>query len=346
VIAARELVGKTLAGEPVPRIPTGPLAVHYCARFAGASVRQYTSDARVLAESVIRYYERFRPDAVWLSSDTWVNAQAMGARVGAAADDLPWGGLGGPVVRTARDIDLIPKPDIGTQGRYPLMLEALRRVSDALGNDVFVVGCFDQYPFSLAAALLGVNEIMLKLTDDRPLVEALMERCLEFALAYGTAMAQAGAQLLSGGDSTAGLAGPRHFRELALPFERRLIAGLKAAAGKPVSLHICGRATPLLADMATAGADVLEIDQQVDMGAACDIVPPEITLWGNIDPVGVLLHGSPGDVEAACRGALTAVRARGRSRFVLSSGCTLALETPPENLDALLNTFRIPAPRQ
>jgi uroporphyrinogen decarboxylase len=289
---------------------------------------------------VIRYYERFRPDAVWLSSDTWVNAQAMGARVGAAADDLPWGGLGEPAVRTARDIDLIPRPDVGTQGRYPLMLEALRRVSEALGNDVFVVGCFDQYPFSLAAALLGVNEIMLNLSDDRPLVEALMERCLEFALAYGTAMAEAGARLLSGGDSTAGLVGPRLFHDLALPFERRLVAGLKAASGRPVSLHVCGDATAILADMASSGADVLEIDHRVDIDAACDTVGPEITLWGNIDPVGVLLHGSPGDVEAACRGALAAVRARRRSRFVLSSGCTLALETQPENLEALIRTAR------
>jgi len=74
---SKELVRATLGGGTVPRYPAGPLAVHYCARFAGASVRQYTSDAAVLAESVIRYYERFRPDAVWLSADTWVNAQAM-----------------------------------------------------------------------------------------------------------------------------------------------------------------------------------------------------------------------------------------------------------------------------
>jgi uroporphyrinogen decarboxylase len=336
---SKELVRATLGGGTVPRYPAGPLAVHYCARFAGASVRRYTSDAAVLAESVIRYYERFRPDAVWLSADTWVNAQAMGARVGAMADDLPWSGIGGPVIRTARDVELIPKPGVETQGRYPLMLEAMRRVVEAIGDEVFVVGCFDQYPFSLAAALLGVNEIMLQLSDDRPLVEALMERCLEFASAYGTALAAAGADLLSGGDSTAGLIGPRLFHELALPFERRLVAALKTA-GKPVSLHVCGDAAPILPDMAASGAGVLEIDQRVDLGAACDVVPPAITLWGNIDPVSVMARGRRADVEAACLKALETVRVHGRRRFVLSSGCTLALETPPENLDALIRTAR------
>lgn len=332
---SRELIERTLAGDAVPRFPAGPLAVHFCAKYAGVSVHRYTSDAGVLADSVIRYCERFRPDAVWVSADTWVNAQAMGARVGAASDDLPWGGIGPPLIRTAGDIDRIPRPDTATQGRYPLMLEALRRVSRAVGNEVFVVGCFDLYPFSLAATLLGLNEAMLKLTDDRPLFQALMERCLEYALAYGTAMGKAGAHMLSGGDSTAGLIGPRLYHELALPLERRLIAGLKAATGKPVSLHICGDATPILTDMAGSGADVLEIDYQADIGTACDIVGPDITLWGNIDPVAVLSRGTPAAVEAACRRAADAVRARGHRRFILSSGCTLAPETPPENLEAL-----------
>ncbi|OGD18953.1 MAG: hypothetical protein A2W03_13970 [Candidatus Aminicenantes bacterium RBG_16_63_16] len=333
---SRELVDRTLAGEAVPRFPVGPLAVHYCAGLAGVTVRRYTSDARILADCVIRYCERFRPDAVWVSADTWVNAQAMGVRVGAEDDNLPWGRLGPPPFRTAADIDRIPEPDTATQGRYPLMLEALRRICEAVGEEVFVVGCFDQYPFSLATSLLGINETMLAVADDPALVRALMERCLEYAMAYGTAMGQAGARLLSGGDSTAALMGPRLFREIALPFERRLIAGLKAAAGRPVSLHICGDATPVLADMASTGADVLEIDHQVDMARACDIVGPEITLWGNLDPVAVLLRGTPAAVDTAARRAIEDVRGRGHRRFVLSSGCTLAPDTPAANLEALL----------
>jgi len=95
-------------------------------------VRQYTTNAALLAEAVIRYYERFRPDAVWLSADTWVSAEAMGARVGATSDHQPFGGLGDPAVRTAADIDRIPAPDPGRHGRYPLMLEALSRIVAAL----------------------------------------------------------------------------------------------------------------------------------------------------------------------------------------------------------------------
>jgi MtaA/CmuA family methyltransferase len=335
-LGAKQLVRNALAGQPVPRVPVGPLAVHFCARVAGITLREYTTRARLLAESVIRYYEQFRPDAVWVSADTWVSAEAMGARVGATDDDQPFGGVGPPLLRNAPDLERIPPPDPHTQGRYPLMLEALRRVEAALGREVFIVACFDQFPFSLAAALLGISEVMLRLSDDPPFVEAVMERALEYGLAYGRALAEAGADLLSGGDSPAGLVGLRAYCQRAWPFERRLIGALKSATDKPVSLHICGQATPVLAAMAATGADVLEVDHQVDLAEACRRVGPDVALWGNLDPVALLARGTATEVEAAARAAVAAVRAAGHRRFVLSSGCTLAMETPAANLEALL----------
>lgn len=330
-------MASALAGAPVARVPVGPLAVHFCARGAGYTLREYTTSAQRLAESVVRYYERFRPDAVWLSADTWVSAEAMGAHVGATDDNQPFGGLGGRVVRSAADIDRIPAPDVGQQGRYPLMLEALARIVAALGRDTYVVACFDQYPFSLAAALMGINEIMVRVLDDPALVQALMQRCADYAAAYARALSEAGADMLSGGDSPAGLLGPELYRRLALPAEKSLIACVKSASRKPVSLHICGNATAILPMMAESGADVLELDHAVSIGNACRIVGPRIGLWGNLDPVGVLAQGTPESVRQAAAEALHAVKAAGHGRFVLSSGCTLAVETPPENLAALIS---------
>ena len=225
------------------------------------------------------------------------------------------------------------------------MLEALRRIRSAVGDETFVVACFDQYPFSLACALMGIEEMLLKLTDDRAMIEALMQRASEYALAYALALADAGADMLSGGDSPAGLMGPPMYREVAMPAQRRLIAQLKSSVSIPVSLHICGNTTHILADMAATGADVLELDHQVDIGQACQQVGPDVTLWGNLDPVGLLARGSPNDVRDATKQLLQSVENVGHHRFVLSSGCTLALETPAENLQAMLDAAREPRGR-
>jgi uroporphyrinogen decarboxylase len=335
-MTSKELVTAALQGRPIPRVPVGPLAVHFCAREAGYNLRQYSTHPHNLADSVLRYYERFRPDAVWISADTWISAEAMGARVEAIDDDQPLGGVGEPFIRTVADINRIPPPDVGQHGRYPVMLEALHRVVEVIGGDVFVVACFDQYPFSLAAALMGLSEFMLRLHDDPPFVLALIARCEEYAFAYARALANAGADMLSGGDSPAGLAGPQHYRTFALPAEQRVIAALKKTTQKPISLHICGDARPILPLMASSGADVLELDHVVDPAVACRCIGPNVALWGNVDPVGVLVEGTPESVRHVAQSVIAAVRAAGHPRFVLSSGCTLAVETPAANLRALI----------
>ena len=337
---SRELVKAALTGKEVGRVPTGPLAVHYCARFVGATLRQYTLDPAVLAQSVVSYYRRFLPDAVWVSADTWVNAQAMGAEVGFSDENQPAGGTGQPCVRTLADLDRIPPPDPQVQGRWPLMLEALKRIRKELGDEVFIVACFDQYPFSLASELMGLNQIMLAVVEERDFVKRVMDRCLEYGAAYALALAQAGADMLSGGDSPAGLLGPRLYRAIAQPFEKRLIETIKAETELPVSLHICGDARPILADMVDTGADVLEIDYPVPIDEAFKICDGEVALWGNLDPVGVLAQGTPTTVYQKTMELLECVHRSGGKKFVLSSGCTLAVETPEENLDAFFAAAR------
>ena len=220
------------------------------------------------------------------------------------------------------------------------MIEALSHIVERLGQEVFVVACFDQYPFSLASALMGLSELMLRLKDDPPMVDALMARCCEYGLAYACALNQAGPDLLSGGDSPAGLLGPNLYRAVAWPMEKQLVAALKTATSRPVSLHICGDTRFILADMAATSADVLEIDHVVDLTEACRQVGSHVGLWGNLDPVGLLAQGSPEQVRQVTRQTIAKAKQAGHRRFVLSSGCTLAVETPPENLRAMLAAAR------
>jgi MtaA/CmuA family methyltransferase len=322
---------------PVDRPAVGPLAVHFCARQAGVTIQDYSLDDELLADCVVRYYEKFRPDAVWLSSDTWITGEAMGCHVVCTEPDQPMGGRGEPMVRTPSDIDRIPDPSVTSQARMPLMIRAMERIKERLGDDVFLVACFDQQPFSLACECMGINEIMLKVIDDPPFVEAMLERCIDYAVAYAIGLEQAGADMLSSGDSPAGLLGPSRYREFALPAERKVFQRLKEHTDKPLSIHICGDSSAVLADMAASGADVLEFDYPVDIAEACRQVGPDIALWGNVDPVAVLSQGTPDQVAEMSRDALKAFRQAGHSRFVLSSGCTLPVETPDENLRAMLD---------
>jgi len=336
----KELVHTALSGEPTDRPACGPLACHFCARYFGIPLKDYTLDASVLAESVIRYYEEFRPDAVWVSADTWITAEAMGAKVRFPGNDEPMCGGPEPTIRSLDDVSRIPNPDPEKLGRQPLMIEAVHLVNEAIGTDVFIVACFDQSPFSLACALGGISDVMMATREAPEFVEALLEKGVEHAVAYGRALAEAGADMLSTGDSPAVMLGPGLYRKFALPYERRVFKTLREHTSYTLSLHICGDSTSLLADMASSGADVLELDYDVDLAQTCSVLPDEIAIWGNINSVSPLFDGTPEEVRAVAEQALTTVREAGKSRFVLSSGCTVAPDTPGENLEALIEVAK------
>jgi len=190
----------------------------------------------------------------------------------------------------------------------------------------------------LPAFEVGATNGAVTVRGSDGVVEALMERCSEYALAYASALNRTGADMLSGGDSPAGLLGPDLYQALALPAERQLIARMKAATAKPVSLHICGNATRILPLMKTSGADVLELDHAVSIREACRMVGPDTALWGNLDPVGVLAKGTPKMVREQSLRVIQAAADAGHARLVLSSGCTLAMDTPAQNIEAMIST--------
>ena len=170
----KHLVDQTLSGRTAIRAVSGPLAVHYCAGLAGVSMRDYTLNPRALADSVIRYHETFHPDAIWLSADTWVTAQAMGAAVAFPTGNQPMAGTGEPCVRTARDIDRIPcagsrlagplANHAGSDAPLPHCRWARRRSSSPASTST---------RSHLYAQLMGIERVMTLLVDDLPLVQAL-----------------------------------------------------------------------------------------------------------------------------------------------------------------------------
>jgi len=96
----------------------------------------------------------------------------------------------------------------------------------------------------------------------------------------------------------------------------------------------------MLTDMRHCGADVYELDWQVSLPQASQALGPDVTIWGNLDPVGLLARATPQQVRRATSELLQTVVRCGRRRFVLSSGCTLAVDTPEENLQAMFDAAR------
>jgi uroporphyrinogen decarboxylase len=93
-------------------------------------------------------------------------------------------------------------------------------------------------------------------------------------------------------------------------------------------LHICGDTTHLWPSLATLGVDVFDLDYMCSMEEAFQIFGPGVIRCGNINPVSIQ-DLPPGEIFQRCTGLIEAEKGR---KFMLSGGCEITFNTPPQNL--------------
>jgi uroporphyrinogen decarboxylase len=309
------------------------------AREAGFTQRRFREDPAAVAESFIRAVETYGYDGVLVDVDTVTLAGVLGVKVDLPEDQpARWAGPAITSLAAARDL---PPPDVGRHARVQVWLEAVRRLKAHFRDEVFVRGNCDQAAFSLASMMRGPAEWMMDLVDppNRGSAHGLLAYCAGAAKSFIRLMAEAGADMVSNGDSPAGpdLVSPAMYGEFAQPYERELVEEAHRL-GLPYALHICGNTTRILDGMLATGADALELDYKTDVRAAREAMKGRAVFIGNIDPSAVLALGTPSLVEARTR-ALLEVFA-GTPGFILNAGCAIPAETPPANLRAMIAAAR------
>jgi uroporphyrinogen decarboxylase len=329
-----------LTGQP-PQDGT-PVMLHnfmMAAREAGVSMERYRNDPAALARCHIHAVETYGYDGVLVDVDTATLAGAMGVPVVFPADE-PAVATGARLGSLEAIAELEAEPAAERVARYPgvqVWLEAVRLLVGYFGGEVYIRGNCDQCPFALAGVMRGSADWMMDIVD--PANEAAAHRVLEYAagatIGFIKLMAEAGAHMVSNGDSPAGpsVVSPAMYRKFAAPYERRIVEAAHGL-GLPYTLHICGKTEPILADMVATGADALEIDHKTDARRAREVIGGRSAFIGNIDPTGLLAHGSPAEVARATR-ELRAVFA-GEPRLIVNAGCAIPADTPGENLRAMI----------
>ena len=165
-------------------------------------------------------------------------------------------------------------------------------------------------------------------------LKELLEKCVEVAIAFASAQIDAGAHIIGLGDAVASQISPRMYREFALSYEQRIFEAIKAKGGIP-RLHICGKTTHLLKDMAQSGAQIIDADWMVDLHQAAEAFDG-LAVCGNLDPVSIFLQG---DTERVRQG-IFANAAAGGPRWISAGGCEIPEDTPAENIHAQNEALR------
>lgn len=116
----------------------------------------------------------------------------------------------------------------------------------------------------------GVENMMMDLClEEENRVFEFLDYCYEATSQFIKMMAEAGADMVSNGDSPAGpsMLSPDMYERFALPYEKK-VCEYAHQLGVPYLLHICGNTDIIIDQMITCGTDVLELDYKTNINRA------------------------------------------------------------------------------
>ena len=305
-----------------------PILSFPCVSLLGVTVRELISSGELQAKGMKAVAERTKSAASVSFMDLSLEAECFGANIVVSDEEVPT--VKGRIVNDMDEAEALAVPAVGS-GRTQIYLDAIKNASAEITDRPVLAGMIG--PFSLAARLLDVTEIMMDCYDDPDMVHTVLEKVTEFLCEYAKAYKAAGANGIVMAEPVAGLLSPTLEEEFGSPYVKKIVDAVQTD-DFAVIYHNCGDNVPKMLDsILTTGCAAYHFGNSVDMEK--DIIPnipADTVVMGNIDPAGTLRLGTPEKVRSETLALLE--RCSKYPNFVLSTGCDVPPMTPWENIDA------------
>jgi MtaA/CmuA family methyltransferase len=228
-------------------------------------------------------------------------------------------------------------PDPYKDGRMPALLDAIHRVRERFGETVCVTGR-TAAPFSSVGLLYGLQELMLMPHTNPELLRETLEFFVEVQSRFGKAQIEAGAHAIWFGDCNASshLISPATYSQWAFEPAKRVTENYVKAGGL-VFYHASeeGKSLPAMTEL---GISALSSGPGIDVREALDVTRGKVCFVGNLDPVNVLMNGTPEDVTRETIRIMEA--GRQSPGFIFNAGEMIPRDSPEQNMRAMVTTAR------
>lgn len=315
----------TLRHQRTAGIAWVPFAGVHAGKLIGRSALDVLTQEDALFDALMAVNRLYRPHGQPVMFDLQIEAEILGCEL-VWAEDCPPSVKGHPLADTMTVPCRCTLPKAG-DGRIPLVVNAIRRMKDAVGGDTLLYALVCG-PFTLACHLRG-NDLFMDMFDDEDYVRELLAYCAECAKRVAGYYIEAGADVIAVVDPLVSQISREHFEAfLAAPFTD-IFADCRA---KRVfsSFFVCGDASRNIESMCKTAPDSISVDENIDLPAAKRITDKyDIAIGGNIPLTSVMLHGTQQDnmrYVAELIDSLDDTR-----NFILAPGCDMPYAVPVEN---------------
>ncbi len=309
------------------RIPWVPFVGSHAGALMGITAEEFFKSSDNIIDGVQMAIDRYRPDGIPVTFDLQIEAEVFGCQL-KWADQNPPAVCSHPLCNGTKLEDLcVPASD---SGRVKIVLDAARAIRKA--NPDIALYATITGPFTLALHLLG-TDIFMKMFDDVDYVNRLLDFCKRVCFAMTDYYIGAGCDVVAVVDPMTSQIGPDQLSEFVGQPMVEIFDHIrdKGALG---SFFVCGHAQQNIVAMCNCKPDNISIDENIPLEYVRDIcLKSGISFGGNMQLTTVLLLGTPTDAQ---KNAIACMEIAGSKGFVLSPGCDLPYDTPPENLESII----------
>jgi [methyl-Co(III) methanol-specific corrinoid protein]:coenzyme M methyltransferase len=331
----REQILSLLSGEKVDPVPTFSSLIHVTKKGLaqeGVSLLEAHHDAQKMARAAASTFRLTGIPSAALPLDLCAPAEALGATLKYYADDenqfpQPGKALFGSTKYLSQAY--FQSADFLTRGRISLISEAIHLLKADIGRDAVISGILPG-PYTLLLYLIEPGGLFTEMKRDPDAVQSALHQLSVFLSQVGSAYRSAGADFITihemGGSP--GFIGPAKFEQFVFPAVKQLVGDLP----EPLVLSVCGNTNKSMYLLGQTGARAISVDQTNDLTASRASMKNTL-LFGNLDPVQTLAHGTSSEIQRAVQFAIHA------GVDALWPGCDLLLQTPLQNLKLFISSL-------
>jgi [methyl-Co(III) methanol-specific corrinoid protein]:coenzyme M methyltransferase len=335
-LSSRERVLRLLRKEKVDRVPVfsgmGNVTVHGLEQY-GWHFPEIHVDSRKMAATAASTFQLFGFECAVVPFDLGVEAEALGCQVNYYTDqtEILYPTISVKLAEKVEDLDIQVPSDLAKVGRIPLVVEAIRLLKEAVGDQV-AIGAWVLGPYTLAGQIVELDDLTKKTLKKPEAVRNTLEALDELLISLAGIYKEAGADYLTVREMGAGedLLSPHTFASLIQPHLERVLAGIES----PRVLHICGETNNIIEQMARCGADAISVDQKNRLSESRAKVGADTILLGNINPYNVLTRGTPEDIADTVKKIIAS------GADAVWPGCDIWPTVPRQNMEALVTAVR------
>lgn len=337
-MTATQRLAAFVQGQEMDRICIMPVAVSISHRVLGVTHREKRASARLQADAQIACYERWGNDLMIIEYGLHGMGEAMGTKMNDPEDSVP-----AIIEPLLKDLDDIGKLDFSKA--LPENDPWIHRTLDACNMltremaDECMTGVLISMPFTAVNSIYPIEKLLRATRKHPDKVHELMRKTTDTLKEIYKAYIDAGIILVECDPIASGtILHPKQFEEFVKPYTAEIHEFVHENKGTPV-LHMCGDITKELPIIMETNPAMMSVDNVVDMEYTKKIAGPKVPILGNVDPVGVLLHGNRDEIFEETRIAI-AKSHDSPNGFILASGCDITQNVPIENIDYFMEAGR------